>query len=96
MSATSTEPAAECWCCGASSPGDRVVRLGNHPEVVLCLGCARLASKRAAEIEDADRSEIGRRARDSLRAARRAVVARGWHDAPVFGPIQRRIGRHTP
>ena len=29
-----------CWCCGTIDAPDRMVNLGDHPEVHLCLGCA--------------------------------------------------------
>lgn len=32
-----------CWCCAIDAP-ERMVHLGNHPEVALCPGCARWAA----------------------------------------------------
>ena len=29
-----------CWCCGSSQSELSVVRLGDHPEVAVCLRCA--------------------------------------------------------
>src|SRR3954454_6543810 len=84
---------AECWCCGVSEDSDRVVHLGNHPEVTLCLRCARWASKQANEIEDGSQSGLAVMLRDRARFVRRVVVQRAWHQLPVIGPILRRIGR---
>lgn len=85
-----------CWCCGAIDAPDRMVRLGNHPEVALCLGCARWAAKEAWEIEDQDRTDPLVRARDCFRAIRRSVVDRGWHTQRVFGGPLRWIGKRLP
>jgi hypothetical protein len=85
-----------CWCCGAIDAPERMVHLGNHPEVALCLGCARWAAKKAWEIEDLARTGPLVSARDRLRAVRRGVVDRGWHRHPVLrGPL-RRIGKRLP
>jgi len=40
-------PLGECWCCGPMNDPDRVVYLGNHPEVGICRACARWAAKEA-------------------------------------------------
>ena len=67
------EPSA-CWCCGAIDAPERMVHLGNHPEVALCLGCARWAAKEAWEIEDRGRTGLVVRARDRFRLLRRGVA----------------------
>lgn len=86
----------ECWCCGAHRPADAVVRLGNHPEVALCLRCAHWAHLQARAREDAGRRDPAARVRDVLRAGRRAVMRRGWQHLPVIGPALRRLGRRLP
>jgi hypothetical protein len=86
----------ECWCCGAAREPDEMVHLGNHPEVVLCVGCARWAAKQACEIEDRDRSGPLVIARDRFRDVRRAVVGRGWHRSRLIGAPLRWIGRRLP
>jgi hypothetical protein len=73
-----------------------MVHLGNHPEVALCLGCARWAAKEASEIEDRGRTGPLVFARDRLREARRAVVSRGWHRKPIIARPLRWIGRWMP
>jgi hypothetical protein len=87
---------SQCWCCGSVNDPDRMVQLGNHPEVVLCLGCARWAAKEAGEIEDRDRSGLLPRVRDRLRAVREGVVYRGWHRNRFLGPPLRWIGKRLP
>jgi hypothetical protein len=85
-----------CWCCGQSHPNDRMVHLGNHPEVGLCLRCAHFVHKQAWEIEDRDRTGPLPRSRDAFRQVRRQVVERGWHQNPVVGGPLRWLGKHLP
>jgi ribosome-binding protein aMBF1 (putative translation factor) len=98
-----TQPAVEesgdrisCWCCGQEQPEASVVRLGNHPEVAVCLRCAHFLHQQARGREDAQRASPAARARDALRTVRRAVIRRGWHRKAFIGPLLRRLGRHTP
>ena len=85
-----------CWCCGAVDDPERLVHLGNHPEVALCVRCARWAAKEAWEIEDRSRTGPLVRTRDRFRAARRYVIQRRWHQHPVLGRPLRWIGRRLP
>jgi hypothetical protein len=85
-----------CWCCGQERPESSVVRLGSHPEVAVCLRCAHFLHQQARGREDALRTSPAARARDLLRAARRFVIQRGWHQKAGIGPLLRRLGRHTP
>jgi hypothetical protein len=87
---------SQCWCCGAIEDPARMVRLGNHPEVALCVRCARWAAKQAWEIEDQGRTGPLVTARDRLRAARRGVVRRGWHQHRLLGGPVRWIGKRLP
>jgi hypothetical protein len=87
---------SQCWCCGQIESPEKLVRLGKHPEVALCMACARWASKQADEIADLSRTGLGVRVRDRMRVARRKVIERGWHRLPVLGGLLRRLGRHTP
>ena len=101
MSATETAkpvaPNLQCWCCGQHIPDEgRAVRLGNHPEVVICLRCAHFLHRRARGLEDALRPSPAARVRDALRSFRDLVIRRGWHRRPVIGPILRLLGRWTP
>jgi len=85
-----------CWCCGQLRAERVVVRLGEHPEVAVCFGCAHVLHQRARAQEDADRPSPAARARDLLRAARELVIRRGWHTRPVIGPLLRRLGTRLP
>ena len=74
----------------------RMIHLGNHPEIVLCVRCGRWAGKRAWEIEDRARSGPLVRARNGVRALRRDVMRRGWHHHRLIGGPLRWIGRRLP
>lgn len=91
------EPAEEqCWCCSSAGTHDRMVHLGNHPEVNICLRCARFVAKSGREIEDRDKQGMAVVMRERARSVRKTVVQRGWHNAPVVGPALRWLGRRTP
>jgi hypothetical protein len=85
-----------CWCCGSVQQEVSVIRLGNHPEVAVCLGCAHFLHQQARGREDAVRPSPATRVRDALRTARRFVIQHGWHQKPLIGRLLRRLGRHTP
>ncbi|HEY5457031.1 MAG TPA: hypothetical protein VIJ96_16320 [Acidothermaceae bacterium] len=87
---------SQCWCCGTVEDPTRLVRLGNHPEVGLCLRCAHSVSKWAWEIEDQAKTGPLVIARDRFRALRRAVIRRGWHKSPLVGGPIRWIGKRLP
>jgi hypothetical protein len=87
---------AECWCCGQQYASERLVRLGSHPEVAVCLGCAHFLHRQARAREDALRPSISGRARDALRSVRRMAMDQGWHQRPLIGPPLRWLGRHLP
>ncbi|MGH3621801.1 MAG: hypothetical protein ACRDQ5_08425 [Sciscionella sp.] len=91
-----TSGAAECWCCGDRFAGDELVHLGGHPEVALCLRCARWVHRRAVERDDARHRTTGTPLRAAIRAARAQVIARGWHERAILGALLRRIDRHLP
>ena len=94
--ANGTPLPGECWCCGSISEPGQMVRLGNHPEVALCVGCAHWAHLQGQEIEDRSKTGVVMRVKDELRAARGKVIERGWHRKPVIGNALRRLGRHLP
>jgi hypothetical protein len=87
---------AQCWCCGRHRPADAVVHLGDHPEVAVCLDCAHFLHQQARDREDALTPSPVTRVRDGLRAARRLVIRRGWHEKPVIGPALRWLGGRLP
>lgn len=100
MNAVATEDElasrSECWCCGAIEDSAKVVHLGNHPEVALCMRCARWASKQANEIEDSSRTGLAVMLRNRARVARGVVIHKGWHRIPIIGAALRQLGPHTP
>ena len=73
-----------------------MVHLGNHPEVALCLRCARWAAKQGKQIEDRTRTGPLVRVRDRLRLARQKVIQRGWHRNRWLGGALRWLGRRLP
>ena len=85
-----------CWCCGQRRPADDVVRLGNHPEVAVCLSCAHFVHQRARAREDERSRSPAARVRDGLRAARELVLRRRWHERPLIGPVLRWLGTRLP
>ena len=87
---------SECWCCGLIEDPARMVHLGNHPEVALCLRCARWTAKQAREIEDLTRTGPLVRARDRARLGRQKVMQRGWHRNRWLGRPLRWLGRRLP
>jgi hypothetical protein len=82
-----------CWCCGRAASEEMLVRLGNHPEVGVCLDCVGSLGRRA---RDRDASLVRKRLRSAAGSIRNEVTARQWHRLPVIGPVLRWIGRHAP
>ena len=94
---TDHDPAeSECWCCGVVDDPRRMIHLGNHPEVSLCIRCGHWAAQQAWEIEDRDKSGPLVTARDSFRGVRRRVIAHGWQHSRVFGGLLRWVGKRLP
>jgi hypothetical protein len=87
---------ARCWCCGSTYPEAELVRLGRHPEVGVCLDCARWLRRRAVARHDEHRRGPAARLRGVLQSARAAVIARGWHERGRAGALLRRIDQHLP
>ncbi len=84
---------SECWCCGTAYPESRLVRLGQHPEVGVCQGCADFLRRRARQ-QSAGRisgtvHSLGERIRET-------VMAHGWQHRPIVGPVLRALGRLSP
>jgi hypothetical protein len=82
-----------CWCCGRSSPEEAVVRLGNHPEVGICVNCVRFLGRRARDFQA---SAMRKRLRGAAESIRGEVMSRGWHERPVIGPALMWINRRMP
>ena len=90
------ERSVECWCCGASDVPDRMVHLGNHPEVHVCLPCAHYVHQRAGEIEDDGKRNPAVFTRNGFRHLRSVVIGRQWHENRFIGGTLRWLGRHLP
>lgn len=85
-----------CWCCGCSGGDERMVHLGEHPEVAVCIRCAHSLSKWAWELDDESKSGPAVKVRDGFRAVRKAVMRRGWQNSRRFGGPLRWIGNRLP
>jgi hypothetical protein len=97
MQDTPETPAlGQCWCCGSIDDPGHMVHLGNHPEVVLCRGCAQWAAKRAWEIDDRAKTGPLVLARNRLRNLRQVVIDRGWHRSRIVGGAVRWLGKRLP
>jgi hypothetical protein len=86
----------ECWCCGAAYPDADLIRLGNHAGVGVCLRCAHFLHQQALARQDALHPSPATWVRDVLRAARRTVMKRGWHQQPIISRPLRWLGRRIP
>ncbi len=84
---------SECWCCGRLTAQAALVRLGNHPEVGVCLNCVRFLVRRA---RDYQASVMRVRLRGTAESIRGQVMSRGWHERPIVGPVLKWINRHVP
>lgn len=85
-----------CWCCGEQRPESEVVRLGQHPEVGVCLGCARWLQRRAVQRYDKQHPSAAARLRAGIHVVRGGVIRKGWHQRPVVGAVLRWIDRYLP
>jgi hypothetical protein len=73
-----------------------LVRLGQHPEVGVCLRCARWLQRRAAQRLDERHPSWGARLRGRIRAIRKAVIRKGWHERGRLGVLLRWLDQHLP
>lgn len=86
----------QCWCCDLTDAPDRMVRLGNHPEVHLCLRCAHFVHQQAWRIEDSGKQGPAAYTRGRLRELRAEVMRRGWHRNRIVGARLRWLGKYLP
>ncbi|HMD94269.1 MAG TPA: hypothetical protein VKG80_16690 [Trebonia sp.] len=91
--AAETSLASRCWCCGRETASDGLVRLGNHPEVGICVNCVHFLRRRARDLQA---TAMRQRLRGTAESVRREVMSRGWHNRPVIGPALRWISQHSP
>ena len=85
-----------CWCCGNQFEERDLIRLGSHPEVGVCFGCARYLNRRAVAQQDQRRTSPAGRIRSAISGARDWIIAHNWHQLPLLGPLLRRLDRHLP
>lgn len=89
-------PERKCWCCGNSFDEADLSRLGSHPEVGVCAGCAQWLHRRARSASEARRRTPGALLRRTAAEVRGRVTRAGAHDWPVVGALLRRLDRHLP
>ncbi|WP_457254599.1 hypothetical protein [Pedococcus sp. P5_B7] len=85
-----------CWCCGNTFDEAELSRLGSHPEVGVCAGCAQWLHRRARSATETGRRNPGSVLRRAVAAVRRRVMRAGAQDWPVLGSLLRRLDRHLP
>jgi hypothetical protein len=83
-----------CWYCAGVDTPDRMVHLGNHPEVHVCLRGAQLVQQWAREIEDEGKRGPVAFARDRMRDLHAEVVRRERY--PQAHRRQTALARHVP
>lgn len=86
----------QCWCCDTTDAPDRMVQLGNHPEVHLCVECAHYVHQQAWQIEDEGKRGPAALVRDRLRNLRAEVIRREWHQNTLIGGRLRWLGKYLP
>lgn len=85
-----------CWCCGNSFDEADLSRLGSHPEVGVCAGCALWLHRRPRSTAETGRRTPGTVLRRAVAVVRGSVVRTGVHDWPAVGWLLRRLDRHLP
>jgi hypothetical protein len=85
-----------CWCCGNTFDERDLSRLGTHPEVGVCAGCAQWLHRRARSSADTGARTPAAVTRRTMGAVRGRVMRAGLQDWPVLGPLLRRLDRHLP
>ena len=93
IDATGQTGEVTCWCCGRVSSKDALVHLGNHPEVGICTNCVHFLRRRA---RDYQATVVRQRLRGAAESIRGEVMARGWHQPPVVGPVLQWLNQHLP
>jgi len=85
-----------CWCCGDDFPEERLLRLGSHPEVAVCLRCSVRLVRQARAKHEALHPSLTARLHEVVAGARQTVVRLGLDRLPVVGPGFRWLGDHLP
>ena len=92
----SGEAIGRCWCCGATVDETSLTRLGDHPEVGLCVGCARWVYRRSRLTAHQNDRDVRARVDRGAARVRARVMSVGAHDWPVVGAVLRWLDRHAP
>jgi hypothetical protein len=90
------DAATRCWCCGRDFAEAELVRLGQHPEVGVCLACAGWLRRHAVQRRDEQQPSPMARVRSGVRAVRNWVIGKGWHERGRLGALLRWIDRQLP
>lgn len=85
-----------CWCCGNTFEERDLSRLGSHPEVGVCAGCAQWLHRRARSSAETGARTLGAVTRRAMVAVRGRVMRAGLQDWPILGLLLRRLDRHLP
>lgn len=93
---STAEDLPRCWCCDREFPESELMHLGAHPEVAVCLDCARWLNRNARARYDQQHTRPGRRVRAAIAAVRERVIRRGLHNRRFLGPLLRRLDRWLP
>lgn len=85
-----------CWCCGNEFSAEDLFRLGSHPEVGVCAGCAKWLWRRARHSQDEGRGGVAPTVRKLVFRTRGRIISAGLHNWPVIGRGLRWIDRKLP
>lgn len=94
VASAQTQP--PCWCCGNGFELTDLTRLGAHPEVGVCAGCARWLNRRARSTADQGLHSPAVLMRRGIDAVRGRSMTVGAHEWPLVGPLLTRLDRHLP
>ena len=85
-----------CWCCGNPFEETDLTRLGAHPEVGVCAGCAQWVNRRARSTSDNGLHSPAVVLRRGIDGVRERAINAGAHHWPLVGPLLTRLDRHLP
>ena len=85
-----------CWCCGNPFEETDLTRLGAHPEVGVCAGCAQWVNRRARSTSDNGLHSPAVVLRRGIDGVRERAINAGPHHWPLVGPLLTRLDRHLP
>ena len=82
-----------CECCGRQMNAHELGPVAGAHVATACAGCRQHLARAA---RDAERGPASRRARRLAEGVRQQVMAGGWPDRAVVGPMLRWVDRHLP